>query len=70
MIARVLDDVSIIRIKSKTGNILIMEDHVSTIDRVEGTIEFETTFEKIAYNNITAYYSNSKNVFNIIIKEG
>ena len=57
------DNVKYIRITSQDYNLLIMEDYLSIIGEIEGSVD-------ISYRDIRAFYMNSKNVFNLMIKEG
>lgn len=66
---KTIEDVRIIRIKSKDYNLLIMKDYVPIIGSIEGDIEIEAENENYALKNIIAYYINSENKFNLIVKE-
>ena len=57
------DNVKYIRITSQDYNLLIMEDYLSIIGEIDGSVD-------ISYRDIRAFYMNSKNVFNLMIKEG
>lgn len=64
-----IEQVKIIRIKSKDYNLLIMKDYLATIGRVEGSVEIETEKETIRKENIEAYYIHQHNEFKLLIKE-
>lgn len=66
---KTIENVRIIRIKSKDYNLLIMKDYVPIIGSIEGDIEIEAEMENYALKNIVAYYINSENKFNLIVKE-
>ena len=55
------EHIKIVRIISNDYNLLIMQDYLPIIKNEE--IE-------INYKNIKAFYMNSNNVFNLMIKEG
>lgn len=65
----VIENVGAIRIKSKDYNLLIMKDYLPIIGEIEGMIEIETVEETIRKENIIAYYINTHNEFQLIIKE-
>ena len=63
------EHVKIVRIVSKDYNLLIMEDYLPIIGDVEGSIDIKGEDLDIKYPKIRAFYMNSKNVFNLMIKE-
>lgn len=65
----VKDDVKLIRIKSKDYNLLIMEDYIPIVGKIEGDIDFESEKDSFKYENIKGYYMHSNNVFKFILKE-
>ncbi len=64
-----IEQVKIIRIKSKDYNLLIMKDYLAMIGRVEGSVEIETEKETIRKENIEGYYIHQHNQFKLLIKE-
>ena len=58
---REYENITIIRIISKDYNLLIMKDYLPIIGEIEGSVDIK---------NIKAFYMNSENVFNLMIKEG
>ena len=62
-------DIKLIRIKSKDYNLLIMDDYLPIIGRVDGMIEFETAEKNKTLKNIQGYYIHKNNEFNLILKE-
>lgn len=64
------DNVKYIRITSQDYNLLIMEDYLSIIGEIEGSVDIKGESVDISYRGIRAFYMNSKNVFNLMIKEG
>ena len=67
---RVYDNIKIIRIISKDYNLLIMKDYLPIIGEIEGSVDIKNDVLKESYKNIKAFYMNSDNVFNLMIKEG
>ena len=64
------EHIKIIRIISKDYNLLIMEDYLSIIGEIEGSIDIKNEEIELNYKDIKAFYMNSGNVFNLMIKEG
>lgn len=65
----VYENIKIIRVKSDDYNLLIMPDYISLLGEVKGSIEFEGENIKKVFDNIDAYYINSKNEFSLVIRE-
>lgn len=64
------NDVKIVRIISKDYNLLIMKDYLPIIGEIEGSVDIKSDKEEINLKNIKAFYMNSNNEFNLMIKEG
>ena len=64
------EHVKIIRIISKDYNLLIMQDYLPIIGDIEGSVDIKSEDIEINYKDIKAFYMNSNNVFNLMIKEG
>lgn len=67
---RVYDDIKIIRIISKDYNLLIMKDYLPIIGEIEGSVDIKNDVVNESFKDIKAFYMNSDNVFNLMIKEG
>ena len=67
---RVYDNIKIIRIISKDYNLLIMKDYLPIIGEIEGSVDIKNDVVNETFKNIKAFYMNSDNVFNLMIKEG
>lgn len=63
------EHVKIVRIVSKDYNLLIMQDYLPIIGEVEGSIDIKGDNVDLSYSKISAFYMNSGNVFNLMIKE-
>jgi len=63
------EHVKIVRIVSKDYNLLIMEDYLPIIGDVDGSVDIKGEDIDIKFSKIRAFYMNSKNVFNLMIKE-
>ena len=64
------EHVKIIRIISKNYNLLVMQDYLPMLGEIEGSVDIKNEDIEINYKNIKAFYMNSGNVFNLMIKEG
>ena len=64
------ESIKIIRIISKDYNLLIMQDYLPILGEIEGSVDIKNEEIEINYKNIKAFYMNSNNVFNLMIKEG
>ena len=67
---RVYDNIKIIRIISKDYNLFIMKDYLPIIGEIEGSVDIKNDVVNESFKNIKAFYMNSDNVFNLMIKEG
>lgn len=63
------ENIKVIRILSKDYNLLIMQDYLPIIGEIDGSIDIKSEDINITFNNIQAFYMNSNNVFNLMIKE-
>ena len=63
-------DIKIIRIISKDYNLLIMKDYLPIIGEIEGSVDIKNDEVNLSFKDIKAFYMNSNNVFNLMIKEG
>ena len=64
------EHVKVVRIISKDYNLLIMQDYLPIIGEIEGSIDIKNEEIELNYKDIKAFYMNSGNVFNLMIKEG
>ena len=67
---KVYENVKIIRITSKDYNLLIMKDYLPIIGEIDGDVDIKSDNEEVNLKNIKAFYMNSNNEFNLMIKEG
>lgn len=61
--------VSVIHIKSRYYNLLIMEGYTPSIGEIEGTVTIVSDTESIRLENIRGFYLHKKNVFRVMIRE-
>ena len=64
------EHIKVIRIVSKNYNLLIMQDYLPILGEIEGSIDIKSEEIDISFKNIKAFYMNSNDVFNLMIKEG
>lgn len=64
------DNVKVVRIVSKDYNLLIMKDYLPIIGEIDGTVDIKGDNLEVNYKDIRAFYMNSNNEFNLMIKEG
>ena len=63
------EHIKIVRIVSKDYNLLIMQDYLPIIGDLDGSVDKKGEDIDIKYPKIRAFYMNSNNVFNLMIKE-
>lgn len=63
-------DIKIIRIISKDYNLLIMKDYLPIIGEIEGSVDIKNDEVNLSFKDTKAFYMNSNNEFNLMIKEG
>lgn len=63
-----LGDLKSIRIKSKTYNLLVMEDYLPIIGEIDGSITFVGEDSERTYEDIKAFYRHSHNEFELLVK--
>ena len=63
------EHIKVIRIISKDYNLLIMEDYLPIIGEVDGSIDIKGEDIDLSFPKIEAFYMNSNNIFNLMIKE-
>ena len=64
------ENIKIVRIVSKNYNLLIMKDYLPILGEIEGSVDIKNEEIEVNYKNIKAFYMNSNDVFNLMIKEG
>ena len=67
---REYENITIIRIISKDYNLLMMKDYLPIIGEIEGSVDIKNDIINESFKNIKAFYMNSENVFNLMIKYG
>ena len=63
------EHIKIVRIISKDYKLLIMQDYLPIIGEIEGSIDIKGEDVDLSFPKVEAFYMNSGNVFNLMIKE-
>ena len=63
------ENVKSVRIVSQDYNLLIMKDYLPILGEIIGSVDIKSDTVDITYDKIKAFYMNSDNVFNLMIKE-
>lgn len=63
------EHIKVVRMISKEYNLLIMQDYLPIIGELEGSIDIKGEDINLSFPKIKAFYMNSNNVFNLMIKE-
>ena len=63
------EHIKVVRMISKDYNLLIMQDYLPIIGEIDGSIDIKGEDLDISFPKIKAFYMNSGNVFNLMIKE-
>lgn len=66
---RAVEDVFMIRIRSKKYNLLIMQDYMATLGEVDGEVDIVTEQEEISLKHIRGFYIHSHNKFELLVSE-
>lgn len=63
------ENVKSVRIVSTDYNLLILKDYLSILGEIIGSVNIKCNDSDVTYDKIKAFYMNSDNVFNLMIKE-
>ena len=63
------ENVKTVKIVSKDYNLLIMKDYLSILGEIIGSVNIKSDTDDVTFDKIKAFYMNSDNVFNLMIKE-
>lgn len=63
------ENIRLVRIVSKDHNLLIMEDFMPVIGKIDGKVELVVNDNVVPYNNIKGFYMHKKNQFYLLIEE-
>ena len=63
------EQVDMIRIKSEKYTLLIMDDYMPVIGRIDGLVEIVSGEDTRSFQPIHGFYTHRKNTFELLIKE-
>jgi len=63
------EHIKVVRMISKDYNLLIMQDYLPIIGELDGSIDIKGEDINLSFPKIKAFYMNSNNVFNLMVKE-
>ena len=63
------EQVDMIRIKSEKYTLLIMDDYMPVIRRIDGMVEIVSGEDTRSFQPIHGFYTHRKNTFELLIKE-
>lgn len=63
------EQVDMIRIKSEKYTLLIMDDYMPVIGRIDGMVEIVTGEDTESYPSVHGFFTHRKNTFELLIKE-
>ena len=63
------EQVDMIRIKSEKYTLLIMDDYMPVIGRIDGMVEIVSGEDTRSFEPIHGFYTHRKNTFELLIKE-
>ena len=63
------EHIKVVRMISKDYNLLIMQDYLPIIGELDGSIDIKGEDINLNFPKIKAFYMNSNNVFNLMVKE-
>ena len=63
------EQVDMIRIKSEKYTLLIMDDYMPVIGRIDGMVELVSGEDTRSFQPIHGFYTHRKNTFELLIKE-
>ena len=63
------EQVDMIRIKSEKSTLLIMDDYMPVIGRIDGMVEIVSGEDTRSFQPIHGFYTHRKNTFELLIKE-
>ena len=63
------EQVDMIRIKSEKYTLLIMDDYMPVIGRIDGMVEIVSGDDTRSFQPLHGFYTHRKNTFELLIKE-
>lgn len=64
------EDIEMIRVKSSYHSLLILQNYMPLLGRLDGYIELVFENETLRFNDLHGYYMHKKNEFSLLVQEG
>ena len=66
---RLITGVSVVRVRSKGYNLLIMEDYLPALGKVDGSVTFLTRDEELHLDGVKGFYKHQHNEFTLLLEK-
>lgn len=66
---RLITGVSVVRVRSKGYNLLIMEDYLPALGKVDGSVTFLTRDEEYHLDGVKGFYKHQHNEFTLLLEK-
>lgn len=66
---RLITGVNVVRLRSKAYNLLIMEDYLPALGKVEGSVTFLTRDEEYHLEGVRGFYKHQHNEFTLLLEK-
>lgn len=64
------EEIEMIRVKSSDHTLLILENYMPLLGRLDGYVELVFEDKTLRFNDIQGYYMHKKNEFSLLVQEG
>lgn len=64
------DNVEMVRVKSVDHTLLILQNYMPLLGRLDGYVELVFENRTLRFNDLRGYYMHKKNVFSLLVQEG
>lgn len=66
---RLITGVNVVRVRSKGYNLLIMEDYLPALGKVDGSVTFLTRDEELHLDGVRGFYKHQHNEFTLLLEK-
>lgn len=66
---RLITGVSVVRLRSKAYNLLIMEDYLPALGQVDGSVTFLTQDKEYQLDGVKGFYKHQHNEFTLLLEK-
>lgn len=66
---RLITGVNVVRVRSKGYNLLIMEDYLPALGKVDGSVTFLTRDEELHLDGVKGFYKHQHNEFTLLLEK-